>query len=77
MIDLRYVALGPGRADYLRLATHGLVEPARIIAADEDTLRACVGGSRARLEALRVAVDRMTDNKETPDFAAVLAVSVD
>ena len=66
-----------GRADYLRLVAQGLIEPARIAEAAEETLLACVGGSPTRLDALRVAVTRLVDTGEEPDFAALLAASVD
>jgi replicative superfamily II helicase len=66
-----------GRADYLRLHAQGLVEPVRIIDADEDALLECVGGIRGRLEYLRAAAERMADTSDAPDFAALLAPSVD
>jgi hypothetical protein len=44
------------RPDLLRLHSRGLADAAAIVAADDDTLKECVGGSPGRDEGLGVGV---------------------
>jgi helicase len=65
------------RPDLLRLHSRGLADAAAIVAADDDTLKECVGGSPGRVMQLRRIAHEVQDDAIDLDFADVLPVAVD
>jgi helicase len=65
------------RPDYLRLHRQRLTDPAAILAADEEVLLACVGGSTSRLRHLRHAAQAALDDAAPVTFSDVLPAATD
>ncbi|MFB4285506.1 DEAD/DEAH box helicase [Nonomuraea sp. MTCD27] len=65
------------RADYLRLASQPLTDPAAILDADDDLLLSCLNGNNSKIKALRRAASAALDGDDSTDFADLLLASTD
>lgn len=65
------------RPDLLRLHSRGLADAAAILAADDETVVECVGGSPDRVIELRRIAQQAQDDAIDLDFADVLPMAVD
>jgi replicative superfamily II helicase len=66
-----------GRPDYLRLYRQALTDPAAILAASDDALLECLGGSTSRLRHLRRAAQAALDDANPVSFSGVLPTATD
>jgi replicative superfamily II helicase len=65
------------RADYLRLASRSLADPAAILDADDDVLLSSLNGDNSKFQVLRQAARAVRDGDDSIDFADLLPASTD